>query len=140
MLQELGAAQGMDVSVVSLVSDGCTEGPETVRAFPLHSLRKMKSAAPSREQRPLQEWLTRHIPQHLAQILLSHSGALFKLCGMVHSSSVRPPEGSANVQVSSSAVRKALAEGRMEDVRRCLDRPYKLLVQLTQALPRAFSR
>ena len=38
MLQELCAAQGVKVSIVSLVSDGCTEGPETVRTFPLHSL------------------------------------------------------------------------------------------------------
>ncbi len=46
MLQELGAAQGMDVSIVSLVSDVCTEGPETVRACPLHSLRSPDSVAP----------------------------------------------------------------------------------------------
>ena len=31
MLQELCAAHSMDVSVVSLVSSGCTEGPDTVR-------------------------------------------------------------------------------------------------------------
>ncbi len=44
MLQELGAAQGMDVSIVSLVSDGSTESPETVRTNPLHGLRKMHCA------------------------------------------------------------------------------------------------
>ncbi len=33
MLQELGAAHSMDVSIVSLVSSGCTEGPDTVRCL-----------------------------------------------------------------------------------------------------------
>ena len=44
------------------------------------------------------------------------------------------------MQVSSSAVRKALGEGRMQDVRRCLGRPYKLVVKPSQSLPQAFSR
>ncbi len=35
MLQELGTAHGLDVSVVSLVSSGCTDGPETVRIYTL---------------------------------------------------------------------------------------------------------
>lgn len=34
MLQELGRAHGMDVSVVSLVASACSEGPETVGPFP----------------------------------------------------------------------------------------------------------
>ena len=34
-LQQLGRDHGIAVSVVSLVSSGCTEGPETVRPTPL---------------------------------------------------------------------------------------------------------
>ena len=34
MLQELGASHGMQVSIVSLVSSGCAEGPATVRSNP----------------------------------------------------------------------------------------------------------
>lgn len=47
---------------------------------------------------------------------------------------------SHGMQVSSSAVRKALAEGRMDDVEECLGRPYRLLVKPSQPLPSSFSR
>ena len=35
-LLELGAAQGLEVSVVSLVSSGCTDGPEKVCSYREH--------------------------------------------------------------------------------------------------------
>ncbi len=47
---------------------------------------------------------------------------------------------SHDTQVSSSAMRKALSEGRMKDVEKCLGRPYRLLVKLSQPLPSSLSR